>query len=476
APGERELVLGGWNATGCVVPGVSLVGLFEERVGCVPDAVAVVFGSVVLSYGEFGVRVRRLARLLMGLGVGPESLVGVAVGRSVELVVGIYAVLEAGGGYVPVDVDQPVERVEYVLGVAAPVLVLSTSVDRVGLPGSVVVVELDVVDVSGFSGEPISDGERLGVLRGENPAYVMFTSGSTGRPKGVVVSHAGIVNRLLWMQGEYGLGSDDVVLLKTPVTFDVSVWELFWPLLVGARLVVAEPGGHRDPAYLVDVIVGNGVTTAHFVPSMLAVFTAEPAVARCVSVRRVFASGEALSASVASRMRGLVPGVRVHNLYGPTEASVDVTFHEVTDADVVGVPIGVPVWNTQVFVLDGWLRPVPVGVVGELYVGGVQLARGYRGRVDLTADRFVANPFGCGSRLYRTGDRVRWLSGGELEYVGRVDFQVKLRGQRVELGEIEAVLLRYGGVAQAVVVLRGGSGGEFVVGYVVPECGVVVEG
>ncbi|WP_249354356.1 AMP-binding protein [Rhodococcus sp. USK13] len=159
------------------------------------------------------------------------------------------------------------------------------------------------------------------------------------------------------------------MLLKTPVTFDVSVWELFWPLMVGARLVVAEPGGHRDPAYLVDVIVENGVTTAHFVPSMLAVFTAEPAVARCVSVRRVFASGEALSASVASRMRGLVPGVRVHNLYGPTEASVDVTFHEVTDADVVGVPIGVPVWNTQVFVLDGWLRPVPVGVVGELYVG-----------------------------------------------------------------------------------------------------------
>ncbi|MEU2002272.1 amino acid adenylation domain-containing protein, partial [Rhodococcus sp. NPDC019616] len=424
APGERELVLGGWNATGCVVSGVSLVGLFEERVGCVPDAVAVVSGSVVLSYGEFGVRVRRLARLLMGLGVGPESLVGIAVGRSVELVVGIYAVLEAGGGYVPVDVDQPVERVEYVLGVAAPVLVLSTSVDRVGLPGSVVVVELDVVDVSGFSGEPISDGERPGVVRGENPAYVMFTSGSTGRPKGVVVSHAGIVNRLLWMQGEYGLGCDDVVLLKTPVTFDVSVWELFWPLLVGARLVVAEPGGHRDPAYLVDVIVGNGVTTVHFVPSMLAVFVAEPAVARCVSVRRVFASGEALSASVASRMRGLVPGVRVHNLYGPTEASVDVTFHEVTDADVVGVPIGVPVWNTQVFVLDGWLRPVPVGVVGELYVGGVQLARGYRGRVDLTADRFVANPFGCGSRLYRTGDRVRWLSGGELEYVGRVDFQV----------------------------------------------------
>ncbi|WP_204164820.1 AMP-binding protein [Rhodococcus oxybenzonivorans] len=235
------------------------------------------------------------------------------------------------------------------------------------------------------------------------------------------------------------------------MTFDVSVWELFWPLLVGARLVVAEPGGHRDLAYLVDVIVGNGVTTVHFVPSMLAVFVAEPAVARCVSVRRVFASGR----RCRRRWRrgcGVGAGVRVHNLYGPTEASVDVTFHEVTDADVVGVPIGVPVWNTQVFVLDGWLRPVRWGG-GELYVG-VCSWRGVSGRVDLTADRFVANPFGCGSRLYRTGDRVRWLSGGELEYVGRVDFQVKLRGQRVELGEIEAVLLGYGGVAQAVVVLR----------------------
>ncbi|RZL76343.1 MAG: amino acid adenylation domain-containing protein, partial [Rhodococcus sp. (in: high G+C Gram-positive bacteria)] len=267
----------------------------------------------------------------------------------------------------------------------------------------------------------------------------------------------------------------DVVLQKTPVTFDVSVWELFWPLQVGARLVISRPDGHRDPTYLADTIVEHAVTAVHFVPSMLAVFTAEPAAAECTSLRSVFASGEALPAQTASRMRALVPGARVHNLYGPTEASVDVTFHEVTDADVTSVPIGAPVWNTQALVLDARLRPVPVGVAGELYLGGVQLARGYQGRPDLTADRFVANPFGAG-RLYRTGDRVRWLPGGQLEYLGRTDFQVKLRGQRIELGEIEAVLSRREDVAQAVVVLRGdGATGDYLAAYVVPVGGAVVE-
>ncbi|WP_280785256.1 amino acid adenylation domain-containing protein, partial [Rhodococcus opacus] len=304
------------------------------------------------------------------------------------------------------------------------------------------------------------------------------TSGSTGRPKGVAVPHEGVVNRLLWMQGEYGLGSDDVVLQKTPVTFDVSVWELFWPLIVGARLVIAEPDGHRDPAYLERVIREESVTTVHFVPSMLEVFLAGANVEGCGALRRVFTSGEALPSATAARLRG-VSGAELHNLYGPTEASVDVTFHEVTGADRTVVPIGVPVWNTQVYVLDGRLRVVPVGVAGELYLGGVQLARGYQGRPDLTADRFVANPFGAGvegSRLYRTGDRVRWLPGGVLEYLGRTDFQVKLRGQRVELGEIEAVLLRREDVAQAVVVLRGdGSSGDYLAGYVVPVAGAVVD-
>ncbi|MEZ5153503.1 AMP-binding protein [Rhodococcus zopfii] len=242
---------------------------------------------------------------------------------------------------------------------------------------------------------------------------MIFTSGSTGRPKGVSVSHAAIVNRLVWMQAEYGLSSADVVLQKTPFTFDVSVWELFWPLQVGARLVVARPDGHRDPGYLVRAIVEYGVSVVHFVPSMLSVFVAEPSVVDARSLRLVFASGEALPGSVALRLRELLPSVRVHNLYGPTEAAVDVTFHEVSDADRVSVPIGVPVWNTQVFVLDARLAPVPVGVAGELYLAGDQLARGYVSRADLTADRFVAGLFGgSGVRMYRTGDLVRWTPAG----------------------------------------------------------------
>ncbi|PQP08147.1 AMP-binding protein, partial [Rhodococcus opacus] len=287
-----------------------------------------------------------------------ESSVGVAVRRSVDLLVGLYAVVKAGGAYVPIDPDQPAERVGYVVGIADPVLVVTTSSDRVVVPAGVRVVELDTLDVSGFSDSPVGDGERRAPLRPENPAYVIFTSGSTGRPKGVAVPHEGVVNRLLWMQDRYLLASDDVVLQKTPVTFDVSVWELFWPLMVGARLVIAEPDGHHDPAYLMNAIVENDVTTMHFVPSMLAVFAAEPAVTRCMSLRRVFASGEALPAQTASRMRALLPGARIHNLYGPTEAAVDVTFHEVTGADRTVVPIGAPVWNTQVYVLDGRLRVV----------------------------------------------------------------------------------------------------------------------
>ncbi|WP_156511168.1 AMP-binding protein, partial [Nocardia rhamnosiphila] len=267
-------------------------------------------------------------------------------------------------------------------------------------------------------------------LRPSNTAYVIFTSGSTGRPKGVAVSHAAIVNRLVWMQSEYGLTASDVVLQKTPSTFDVSVWEFFWPLQVGARLVVAKPDGHRDPEYLAEVIDTEGVSVAHFVPSMLTVFVAAlPGVsagsgaARCGSLRLVFSSGEALAPKPAHRLRELT-GTAVHNLYGPTEAAVDVTFHEVTDADAVSVPIGAPVFNTRVYVLDGRLRPVPVGVAGELYLAGVQLARGYVARPDLSADRFVADPFDVAERMYRTGDLVRWTAAGELEYLGRTDFQV----------------------------------------------------
>ncbi|NUS43483.1 MAG: amino acid adenylation domain-containing protein, partial [Mycobacteriaceae bacterium] len=474
---EQAQVLWGWNgAAHPVDPSATLVSLFEAQAVRTPAAAALVFEDTALSYAEFASRVHRLARHLVALGVGPESLVALAMRRSLDLLVGVYAVQAAGGAYVPIDPDHPDERNAYVLDVADPVCVLTTGRDEFAVETYCPAVALDTVDVSGYADTPLFDGDRRAALRPEHPAYVIFTSGSTGRPKGVAVSHAAIVNRLVWMQDQYGLTPSDVVLQKTPATFDVSVWELFWPLQVGATLAIARPDGHRDPAYLVDAIVEHGVTTVHFVPSMLAAFVAEPRVPECLSLRRVFASGEALPGPPAQRMRALTPA-RVYNLYGPTEAAVDVTHHEVTAADAVAVPIGGAVYNTQLLVLDARLRPAPIGVAGELYLAGVQLARGYVSRADLTADRFVANPYASGAtglRMYRTGDLVRRNPNGELEYLGRTDFQVKLRGLRIELGEIEAALTAVPGIDQAAVIVRtDGDMGDRLVAYVVPASGDV---
>ncbi|MFD6860800.1 amino acid adenylation domain-containing protein, partial [Rhodococcus sp. NPDC060090] len=474
---ERSLVLERWNDTAHEVESsLTLVDLFEAQVRRTPDAVAVEFEGRSLTYAEFDSRVNRVARYLISVGVGPESTVGLAVRRSLDLLVGMYAIVRAGGAYVPLDPDQPVDRNGYILEVAAPTVVLTTARDGFVAQG-VLSVELDVLDVSGFSDAPVVDADRVLPLRSSNAAYVLFTSGSTGRPKGVAVSHASIVNRLVWMQDQYRLAADDVVLQKTPFTFDVSVWEFFWPLQVGARLVVAIPDGHRDPDYLVRTMIENTISVAHFVPSMLAVFVAASGVEDVSTLRAVFASGEALSAAVSDRLRTALPQVRLHNLYGPTEAAVDVTYHEVTRADSASVPIGVPVWNTGVYVLDGRLRPVPVGVAGELYLSGVQLARGYVTRPDLTAERFIASPFAAGERLYRTGDLVKWgRRSGELEYIGRTDFQVKLRGLRIELGEIEAEILEPGDVAHAVVLVRADPrSGEQLVAYLVAQPGATLD-
>ncbi|WP_141752399.1 non-ribosomal peptide synthetase, partial [Rhodococcus erythropolis] len=462
---ERSLVLEGWNDTARVVSGVSVLDGFDAQVAATPGAVAVSFEGQSLSYAEFDARVNRFARYLVSVGVGPESLVGVAVRRSVDLLVAVYGVLRAGGGYVPVDPDQPAERNGYVLESASPVCVVSTS--DVGFDAGVVpVVEVDVVDVSGFSGAPVSDVDRVAPLRSGNTAYVIFTSGSTGRPKGVAVSHRSVVNQVSWLAERYAVSGSDVVLFKTPVTFDVSVWELFVPLAVGARLVVATHDGHRDPGYLASVVAAESVSMVSFVPSMLEVFvdqvvdTSEATISRfggggLGSLRVIFAAGEALPASVVGRVLSVLPSVEVHNLYGPTEFTVHATAAGPLDGVGVVVPMGAPVWNSSVLVLDSRLRPVPVGVAGELYLSGVQVARGYFGRVDLSAERFVANPFGVsGSRMYRTGDVVRWIGvSGELEYVGRSDFQVKLRGQRIELGEIESAVRDQVGVGSVVVVV-----------------------
>ncbi|WP_455901355.1 non-ribosomal peptide synthase/polyketide synthase [Rhodococcus gordoniae] len=472
---ERVHLLERWNDTDRVLDGTStLVDLFAEQVRRSPDAVAVEFEGESSTYGDFSERVNRLARHLISLGVGPDARVGLAMRRSLDLLVGMYAVVVAGGAYVPIDPDQPDERNGYILDTAAPVVVLTTARDGFRVPGerSVPSLLVDSLDLSATSAEPVTDAERTSPLRASNTAYVIFTSGSTGRPKGVAVPHGAIVNRLRWMQHEYPLTEADRVLQKTPFTFDVSVWEFFWPLQIGARLVVAVPDGHRDPRYLASVIDRRAVTVVHFVPSMLAVFVAEASVDELTSLRHVFASGEALPPALAARTRALLTDAGLHNLYGPTEAAVDVTYHEATDADTVSVPIGAPVWNTRVYVLDERLAPVPVGVAGELYLAGVQLARGYVQRPDLTAERFVASPFGDGERLYRTGDLVRRPDEtGELDYIGRTDFQVKLRGLRIELGEIETALLDLDEVDQAVVLVRQ----DQLVAYVVPQPGATFD-
>ncbi|WP_039801867.1 non-ribosomal peptide synthetase, partial [Nocardia araoensis] len=477
SPGERARILDTWNATRHPVdPAATLVALFEAQATRTPEAMAVSCDGESLTYAEFAIRVHRLARLLVSVGVRPDQSVAVGMRRSVDLVVALYAVLAAGGAYVPIDPEHPAERVADMLRTVGPVCVLTRSEDGLDLAGEDAgmwaVLDIDLFDTGDYCGEPLADADRLGTLTPSNTAYVIFTSGSTGRPKGVAVSHSAIVNRLVWMQSAYQLTPADVVLQKTPATFDVSVWEFFWPLQIGARLVVARPDGHRDPAYLAEVISAEKVTVTHFVPSMLAVFVADAAAAQCVSLRLVFASGEALPPKPAHRLRELT-GAFLHNLYGPTEAAVDVTFHEVVDADTETVPIGAPVFNTQVFVLDARLRPVPVGVAGELYLAGVQLARGYVARPDLTSDRFVANPYGePGARMYRTGDLVAWTEHGELEYLGRTDFQVKLRGLRIELGEIESALTGLEEIAQAVVIVRDDAGtGQRLVAYLVPTSG-----
>ncbi len=362
-------MLGAWNDTAHGIDtGATLVGLFDEQVSAHRDDVALVYEGRQWTYGEFDSSVNRLARHLLGLGVGPEDRVALAIRRSPELLVGMYAIAKTGAAYVPVDPDQPAERNTYILDTAAPVAIVTTSGDRVE-HGTAPVVELDRLDLAGLPDDPITDGDRPAPLRPGNTAYVIFTSGSTGRPKGVAVSHAAIVNQLLWKREHFGIGSDDAVLLKTVATFDLSVWEFWSALTSGARLVIATADGHRDPDYLLTLLRDEQVTTLHTVPSMLSMLMTVAAGPVAPSLRRILAIGEALPAAVAQQFRADNTAT-LYNLYGPTEAAVSVTVHEVDDADRTVVPIGVPEWNTAVYVLDDRLRPVAPGVAGELYLAG----------------------------------------------------------------------------------------------------------
>ncbi|EGE39932.1 non-ribosomal peptide synthetase [Streptomyces sp. SID4928] len=474
SPPQRAGVLAASTGDERPLPHAPLPRLLAERYAAGATAPALIDDGISLGFEEFDGRVGRLAALLRDRGVGPETRVAVALPRSADLVVALHAVQRAGGAYVPVDPDHPADRVAHMLADAGPRLLITLTAlrERLPVPGDVPVLELDAPDARAACAAAAPVGVHPG-LRGEHAAYVLYTSGSTGRPKAVVVTHTALVNRLRWMAGHFPFGPEDRVLQKTPAGFDVSVWEFFLPMLTGSTLVVLPDGLHRDPAEVAEAVIRHGVTTVHFVPSMLAAFAAEPRAAHCTGLRRIIASGEALSAALARTVRAVLPGASLHNLYGPTEAAIDVTAWEATGEPGGSVPIGTPVHNTGAYVLDAGLRPVPDGVTGELYLSGPQLARGYLGRPGLTADRFVAHPFGApGERLYRTGDLVRRRADGALVYVGRTDGQIKLRGLRVELGEIEAVIAEEPRVAASAVVLREDTPGRPVLtGYLVPATG-----
>ncbi len=462
APGERHQLLAEWNDTAVGYPrGHTLHELVAAQADRTPGAVAAVDEGEQVTYRELVDRARQLAGHLARLGVKPDGRVGVLLERSLAMITGLLGVLEVGAAYVPLDPTLPGERLATLAENAGLSAVVTQDRFSALLPvGGPPVVFLD----AGGGRAWRSDGsDRPGQAMGEGLAYVLYTSGSTGTPKGVMIPHQGIVNRLQWMQEAYGLTAEDRVLQKTPFGFDVSVWEFFWPLLTGARLVLAQPEGHKDPRYLADLIAREKITTVHFVPSMLEVFLEVPGLEALASLRRVVASGEALPPRLVRRFFSRLPQAELHNLYGPTEASVDVSFWPcVPEPPGDVVPIGRPIANHQLHVVDRSLAPQPVGVPGELLLGGPGLARGYLGRPDLTAAVFIPDPFGSapGERLYRTGDLVRRLADGTVHYLGRIDHQVKIRGFRIELGEIEAALTRLPGVREAVVLVREDETGD----------------
>lgn len=452
-----------FNATSHPVPDTTLAALIEASLRATPDAPALHFGGATMDYATLDARSRALAEQLRAAGVGADGIVAVALPRSIELVVALIAILRAGAAYLPLDLAQPDARIARILASAKPVLVLAREEDAGRFTEKCQVLGPDAWQL-----EPA--GAVLIPPQPGDAAYVIYTSGSTGEPKGVVVEHRAIVNRLLWMRGHYGFSPADRILQKTPATFDVSVWEFFLPFLTGACLVVAPPDAHRDPVALAKIIREEGITTAHFVPSMLAAFLTEPR-AKGLALQRIFCSGEELPADLHDRFHRTL-SAELHNLYGPTEAAVDVSYWPAgPDDHSLPVPIGFPVWNTRLYVLDGKGRPQPPNVPGHLYLGGVQLARGYLGRPDLTGERFLPDPFQPGERIYATGDLALWRPDGAVVFLGRSDHQIKIRGLRVELGEIETTVMSSGLARQAAVLAREDRGTRRIVAYVVLQPG-----
>lgn len=489
--GEAEMLsadelarLAAVNDTAVPLPAITLSALVADQARKTPDAPALADAHWQFSYREMRQQVVALAQLLRQRGVKPGDSVAVALPRSVFLTLALHGIVEAGAAWLPLDTGYPDDRLRMMLEDARPSLLI-TSEDQLAR----------FSDIPGLESlcyqQPLAAGDDapLALSKPDHTAYIIFTSGSTGRPKGVMVGQTAIVNRLLWMQDRYPLSAQDVVAQKTPCSFDVSVWEFWWPFIAGAQLVMAEPEAHRDPQAMQQFFARYGVTTTHFVPSMLAAFVASldaDSVAACRTLRRVFCSGEALPTELCREWERLT-GAPLHNLYGPTEAAVDVSWYPACGSELAAVtgssvPIGWPVWNTGLRILDAAMRPVPPGVAGDLYLTGIQLAQGYLGRPDLTASRFIADPFAPGERMYRTGDVARWLTNGAVEYLGRSDDQLKIRGQRIELGEIDRVMSGLPDVAQAVshacvfnqAAATGGDARQLV-GYLVSDSGLPLD-
>ncbi|MET5791454.1 enterobactin non-ribosomal peptide synthetase EntF [Klebsiella pneumoniae] len=489
--GEAEMLsadelarLAAVNDTAVPLPATTLSALVADQARKTPDAPALADARWQFSYREMRQQVVALAQLLRQRGVKPGDSVAVALPRSVFLTLALHGIVEAGAAWLPLDTGYPDDRLRMMLEDARPSLLIATE-DQLAR----------FSDIPGLESlcyqQPLAAGDDapLALSKPDHTAYIIFTSGSTGRPKGVMVGQTAIVNRLLWMQDRYPLSADDVVAQKTPCSFDVSVWEFWWPFIAGAQLVMAEPEAHRDPQAMQQFFARYGVTTTHFVPSMLAAFVASldaDSVAACRTLRRVFCSGEALPTELCREWERLT-GASLHNLYGPTEAAVDVSWYPACGPELAAVtgssvPIGWPVWNTGLRILDAAMRPVPPGVAGDLYLTGIQLAQGYLGRPDLTASRFIADPFAPGERMYRTGDVARWLANGAVEYLGRSDDQLKIRGQRIELGEIDRVMSALPDVGQAVshacvfnqAAATGGDARQLV-GYLVSDSGLPLD-
>src|SRR3989440_8061723 len=471
---QRQLMA--WNDTQREYPDrVYVHQLIEQQVHWTPEAPAVVFEDQQLTYREVNCRANQMAHALQARGVGPEVLVGVCLERSLDLVVALLAILKAGGAYVPLDPTYPAERLAYMIQDAQLPLLLTQERLRDRLPQEG--RQLFCLDSDWQASASWPEEDPVSSVQPDNLAYMIYTSGSTGRPKGVMNIHRGLCNRLFWMQQTYQLTPADRVLQKTPFSFDVSVWEFFWPLLTGACLVVARPGGHQDSSYLISLIAEQQITTLHFVPSMLQVFLSDQGLERCQCLKRVFCSGEALPFELQERFftHFDTAETALHNLYGPTEAAIDVTYWQCQPGshDWV-VPIGRPIANTQIYILDRSMRPVPIGVPGELYIGGTRVARGYFNRPELTAEKFVPDPFSSdpGARLFRTADLARYRPDGAIEFLGRIDHQVKIRGFRIELGEIEVVLAQHPAIKEVVVLAREDTpGNKRLVAYLVPSPG-----